>query len=426
MLDPFVRLLRGGRRAGRRRAGRPIPLTPPDWRVERGAATAHGQDARPAAQLAAQPHRPRARPRRARAAGRGLPPARPDRRHRRGLRAPRLRRRRAHPARHAAGDVRAHADGVVDGQDVLGHRLEDRLGERPGRAGGGRPRRQAVPDLRRRHAAAARRRGRAARRRGRAGASWPPRWRASATACPTGLAAPASTSFATAGTYFINADARPLGFDDAMALCERLPLEAGVVAIPMSAFTADPERLRSLVRFAFCKREEVLREAVASGSGLGEASPESWSRVLGRLVRASALGAGSTRPRFVRGQDGLEPGGDERGTWRNVMLYKDDTPSVEVGVLVRGPVSRARGEWWRPSSRAAGRPWRSIAATTRSSAAPTTPCTDSRFGGARAGRTAPAASASARASQPPCGSSPGRIRRRSPVAPRRIPARRRC
>jgi N-succinyldiaminopimelate aminotransferase len=67
----------------------------------------------------------------------------------------------------------------------------------------------------------------------------------------------------TAGTYFLTADARPLGFDDAVALCERLPLEAGVVAIPLSAFTADPvDRTRSLVRFAFCKRHEVLVDAV--------------------------------------------------------------------------------------------------------------------------------------------------------------------
>ncbi len=40
---------------------------------------------------------------------------------------------------------------------------------------------------------------------------------------------------------------------------------------------------------------------------------------------------------FVRGQEALEPGGDDAGTWRNVMLYKDERPSVEVGVLVRGP-----------------------------------------------------------------------------------------
>ncbi len=67
----------------------------------------------------------------------------------------------------------------------------------------------------------------------------------------------------TQATYFITADASPLGFDDAIALCERLPLEAGVVAIPVSAFTAEPsDRVRSLVRFAFCKRREVLEEAV--------------------------------------------------------------------------------------------------------------------------------------------------------------------
>jgi N-succinyldiaminopimelate aminotransferase len=78
-----------------------------------------------------------------------------------------------------------------------------------------------------------------------------------------GLRAAGFDVFPSAGTYFLTADARPLGFDDAVAVCERLPLEAGVVAIPTSAFTADPvDRTRSLVRFAFCKRREVLEEAV--------------------------------------------------------------------------------------------------------------------------------------------------------------------
>jgi N-succinyldiaminopimelate aminotransferase len=78
-----------------------------------------------------------------------------------------------------------------------------------------------------------------------------------------GLTAAGFEVFPTAGTYFLTADARPLGFDDAVTLCERLPLEAGVVAIPTSAFTADPiDRTRSLVRFAFCKRREVLEDAV--------------------------------------------------------------------------------------------------------------------------------------------------------------------
>lgn len=67
----------------------------------------------------------------------------------------------------------------------------------------------------------------------------------------------------SAGTYFLNADARALGEDDALRLCQSLPHEAGVAAIPLSAFSAEPDGpLRSIVRFAFCKREEVLDEAV--------------------------------------------------------------------------------------------------------------------------------------------------------------------
>ena len=67
----------------------------------------------------------------------------------------------------------------------------------------------------------------------------------------------------SAATYFLNADGTPLGEHDATALCERLPREAGVVAIPTSAFAADPGGpTRSLVRFAFPKGDEVIDEAV--------------------------------------------------------------------------------------------------------------------------------------------------------------------
>ncbi|HEY2602372.1 MAG TPA: aminotransferase class I/II-fold pyridoxal phosphate-dependent enzyme, partial [Thermoleophilaceae bacterium] len=70
-----------------------------------------------------------------------------------------------------------------------------------------------------------------------------------------GLAAAGFDVLHTSGTYFLTADPRPLGFDDAVALCERLPHEAGVVAIPLSAFTAEPaDRVRPLIRFAFCKK----------------------------------------------------------------------------------------------------------------------------------------------------------------------------
>jgi len=64
----------------------------------------------------------------------------------------------------------------------------------------------------------------------------------------------------SAGTYFLNAT---LGDEDAARLCQTLPHEAGVAAIPLSAFSSAPDgRLRPIVRFAFCKRHEVLDEAI--------------------------------------------------------------------------------------------------------------------------------------------------------------------
>jgi N-succinyldiaminopimelate aminotransferase len=79
-----------------------------------------------------------------------------------------------------------------------------------------------------------------------------------------GLRAAGFDVLPTGGTYFLNADVRGLGEADAEALCRRLPHEAGVVAIPIAAFCADPdEDTRALLRFAFCKREEVLDEGIA-------------------------------------------------------------------------------------------------------------------------------------------------------------------
>ena len=64
-----------------------------------------------------------------------------------------------------------------------------------------------------------------------------------------------------AGTYFATVDVRSLGYDDGMAFCRELPGKVGVVAIPSTVFY-DTEAGRTLVRFAFCKRPEVLEEAV--------------------------------------------------------------------------------------------------------------------------------------------------------------------
>jgi N-succinyldiaminopimelate aminotransferase len=65
------------------------------------------------------------------------------------------------------------------------------------------------------------------------------------------------------GTYFVVADVAPLGFDDGAAFCWALPERVGVAAVPVSVFCADPDVGRTLVRFAFCKRDEVLVEAVS-------------------------------------------------------------------------------------------------------------------------------------------------------------------
>ncbi|WP_270888638.1 pyridoxal phosphate-dependent aminotransferase [Pedococcus sp. 5OH_020] len=64
------------------------------------------------------------------------------------------------------------------------------------------------------------------------------------------------------GTYFVIADAAPLGAKDALEFCRELPGRAGVVGIPVSVFHDDRDAARTLVRFAFCKRDEVLHEAV--------------------------------------------------------------------------------------------------------------------------------------------------------------------
>ncbi|WP_205761816.1 aminotransferase class I/II-fold pyridoxal phosphate-dependent enzyme [Arthrobacter mobilis] len=78
--------------------------------------------------------------------------------------------------------------------------------------------------------------------------------------------------FTPDGTYFINVDAAPLGVTDAPALARQLPELVGVAAIPVSVFChADgAERTRSLLRFAFCKKIEVLEEAAARLATLQE------------------------------------------------------------------------------------------------------------------------------------------------------------
>ncbi|MFJ8489089.1 pyridoxal phosphate-dependent aminotransferase [Streptomyces sp. NPDC094038] len=73
----------------------------------------------------------------------------------------------------------------------------------------------------------------------------------------------------TAGTYFITTDIRPLGETDGFAFCRSLPDRAGVVAIPNAVFYDHREAGAPFVRFAFCKRTEVLKEAAERLRQLG-------------------------------------------------------------------------------------------------------------------------------------------------------------
>jgi N-succinyldiaminopimelate aminotransferase len=77
-----------------------------------------------------------------------------------------------------------------------------------------------------------------------------------------GLAEVGFEVFRPAGTYFATVDVRPLGYDDGVAFCRALPGLCGVVAIPHQVFYDDVAAGRPLVRLAFCKRDEVLDEAL--------------------------------------------------------------------------------------------------------------------------------------------------------------------
>jgi N-succinyldiaminopimelate aminotransferase len=53
-----------------------------------------------------------------------------------------------------------------------------------------------------------------------------------------------------------------VGYDSGEQFCAELPQRAGVVAIPVAPFCDDPSVGQSWVRWAFCKRPEVLSEAL--------------------------------------------------------------------------------------------------------------------------------------------------------------------
>lgn len=80
-----------------------------------------------------------------------------------------------------------------------------------------------------------------------------------------GLRAAGLTTYVPEGTYFATTDVGALGWASGGDFCRALPERAGVVAIPAEVFYDDPDAPgagRHLVRWAFCKRPEVIAEAV--------------------------------------------------------------------------------------------------------------------------------------------------------------------
>lgn len=88
-----------------------------------------------------------------------------------------------------------------------------------------------------------------------------------------GLDAAGFTTSVPQSGYFAVADAAAVGVTDAAAFCRELPHRAGVVGVPVTAFVHPSRRddVRTLVRFAFCKRREVLERAAERLASLSPA-----------------------------------------------------------------------------------------------------------------------------------------------------------
>ncbi|EFV11883.1 pyridoxal phosphate-dependent aminotransferase [Segniliparus rugosus] len=78
-----------------------------------------------------------------------------------------------------------------------------------------------------------------------------------------GLAEAGFAVYPATGTYFLTADASPLGYADGFEFCHHLAQQVGVVGIPYAGLSDRRDLYGGLVRFAFCKRPEVLDEALA-------------------------------------------------------------------------------------------------------------------------------------------------------------------
>ena len=127
------------------------------------------------------------------------------------------------------------------------------------------------------------------------------------------------------GTYFVTTDIAALGETDGIEFCARLPERAGVVAIPSAVFYDDREAGRTQVRFTFCKRPEVLKEALTRLSALhrpaSSTSPVTRNPVTmdPELIRAAEAAKG-----FMPPEEGL-------ALYETAEAYAPVGPVMEIG-----------------------------------------------------------------------------------------------
>jgi len=83
----------------------------------------------------------------------------------------------------------------------------------------------------------------------------------------TGLTSLGFDVLPSEATYFLNIDIGPLADADDFAFCQRLVVDHGVAAIPVSAFYAEGA-VKNLVRFCFAKRDATLDAALERLAGV--------------------------------------------------------------------------------------------------------------------------------------------------------------
>ena len=166
-------------------------------------------------------------------------------------------RARGHPARDGGAD----AHHLLGRQDLLDDRMEGRLGQRPGRRGRGGAVGQAVPHVRRVRPVPARGGGWAWPCPTTSTRAWQARCSTSATGSSTGCGRPAWRCRCPGAPTSSSRTPHRSGPPTRCRSATSCPARAGVVGVPVSVFHDDVEAARTLVRFAFCKQDDVLDEA---------------------------------------------------------------------------------------------------------------------------------------------------------------------